>query len=703
VPGLGLRLHSRCVVLHLHRSCVCVAVACLWAAWAAAGFNPPVTVGSGLGAVGDAGIAIDRAGNACIVFSADGKLYFVNGFDAFAMPQVVGSADVSTTAQNGPSVDTDSAGVTYVAFLERDPADLGAVVWTNNTGGLFKCPVAVSETASPAVEPPTITVSPAGGVLIGWSVSGDPHGGDGEIFMFDVRKTEPPSCILAGSEASFAIDGSGVVHVAYIRGGDLYYSNGRGGDFAANEIRFTTSVARELRPQLAVTSNGAPVVMYLSESNGLLSLYVTDGNFRELLVAGAAFPDCGSVAVDDRNIYHAAFIAPDGVWLQQGVVGVQRQRSKACSLSGGEERIGVAVDLYTYVHLVLVRAGVLSYLNNAPVPVAEFDLEPFMGTVPLDVQFTSRSQGHVLQCRWNFGDGKIGLDAAPLHTYALQGKYTVTLRVTGTAGVVSEIVKPDAVTVLPKQDHFYIPDAYIYAGQQNVKIALKVTNVLAFQGFQAAGRYNPNVMSLKPGDTFIDFAYTVVGPLRPEFVAGAQNADEGWFTIGVIFETSYPAIGKSVLPVRKMNLVNLVVDIPGGVPHRASTELRFEEDVGNPVIKNILTVLNGVSVRPELHNGQVIVIRPDLEFLGPMFLRGDATSNGAIDIADCIFILQYLFSAGKPPKCMDSADVDDNNMVNIADAIAILSYLFGASLHPAFPFPGMGLDGTPDNLPPCTY
>ena len=86
-----------------------------------------------------------------------------------------------------------------------------------------------------------------------------------------------------------------------------------------------------------------------------------------------------------------------------------------------------------------------------------------------------------------------------------------------------------------------------------------------------------------------------------------------------------------------------------------------------------------------------------------MFLRGDATANGGIDIADCIFILQYLFSSGKPPKCMDSADVDDNNMVNIADAIAILSYLFGGAFHPAFPFPGAGIDGTPDNLPPCTY
>jgi PKD repeat protein len=688
-------------VLRSRRSLV--AVAGLWAVWASAGFNPEVTVGAGSGAVKDAEIAIDGAGNACLVFSAAGKLYFVNGFDAFATPQLIGSSDAPAAVPKEPSVATDGTGVTYVAFVERDLADMSAVVWTNNTGGRFKNPVAVSETAGPGVDRPTIAVSPTGSVLVGWSANGGAHGDDGEIFLFDGRVPPPPSRILAGSEASFAGDDGGGMHVAYIRGGDLYYSNGKGGSFAANEVRLTTSGARELRPRLAVTSNGAPIVMYLSESAGGLSLYLTDGNTRELLVAGAAFPGCGALAVGDRNVYRAVFIAPDGVWMQQGIVGAQRQRSKVCDLSGGEELVAIAVDAYGYTHLALVRAGALSYMNNAPMPIADFDLEPFMGTVPLDVQFTSKSQGHVLQHRWDFGDGKTGLDSAPLHTYTLKGTYTVTLRVTGSGGVVSEIVKTNAVTVLPKQDHFYIPDAYVYAGRQNVKLPLKVTNVLAFQGFQAAGRYNPNVMCLKPGDAFLDFAYTEVGPLRPEFVAGNQNAEEGWFTIGVIFETSFPVVGKSVPPGRRMNFLNLVADFPSKVPHRASAELRFEEDVGNPVIRNILTVLGGVSVRPELHNGQVIVIRPDVEYLGPMFLRGDANSNGAVEIADCIFTLQYLFSHGPAPRCMDSADVDDNGVVNIADAIGILAYLFSASFHPAFPFPDPGLDGTPSDLPHCVY
>ncbi len=680
--------------------CLFLFATCLAAGWAAgADFNAPVTIGAGLEAVDGAALAVDGTGEPCVLFSAGQKIYFAGGRDAFAAPRLVGSASAGA-AQSCPSVDTDGSGVTYAAFREEGVAGVREVAWTSNPGGLFRSPVTVPESTSAGVEPPTIIVTPAGGLLIGWSV-GAAGSGAGEIFLFDAMRADPPRRAATGSEASFAVDGEGLTHVAYVRGGDLYYSNDEDGDFAANEVRFTTTAGREFSPRLAVTSTGAPVVTYFSENNGVTALYLTDGSYRELLVANVSAPGCVAVTVDAGDVYHAAFVAPDGVWMQYGTLGVTRQRSKVCPVQGGEELVDIAVDASGYVQLVLVRAGVLQYANNAPRPAAAFTLSPTEGVLPLEVQFVDQSTGHVLRRTWNFGDGASSVEPEPTHTYQSRGTYTVSLRVMSAAGVSSEVVKTRVVSVLPKPNHMYLQDALVYAGQQHVLLPVKVTSVLPFQGFQIAGRFDANVMSLPPGESFMDFTSTVTGGLhKPEFMAARQNADEGWFTLGVVLEMAEP-ITAEFPPMRKMNLVNLVADFAADVPNRTDAKLRLEDDVGDRMIDNGLTVNGSVTVKPELHNGTVLVIRPDIESLGPPFLRGDADGNTRIDIADAIFVLQYLFAHGRPPACMDSGDVDDDGTVNIGDAIAILSYLFGNSFHPAVPFPKPGFDGTRDSLPAC--
>lgn len=65
------------------------------------------------------------------------------------------------------------------------------------------------------------------------------------------------------------------------------------------------------------------------------------------------------------------------------------------------------------------------------------------------------------------------------------------------------------------------------------------------------------------------------------------------------------------------------------------------------------------------------------------FLRGDATRDGALNIADAAFLVLYLFQGGREPSCLDAADADDNGRVNLTDAVSVLGYLFlGASQLP---------------------
>lgn len=85
------------------------------------------------------------------------------------------------------------------------------------------------------------------------------------------------------------------------------------------------------------------------------------------------------------------------------------------------------------------------------------------------------------------------------------------------------------------------------------------------------------------------------------------------------------------------------------------------------------------------------------------FVRGDHDGAGSVDIADAVAILASLFQPGAPPPhCDDAADVNDDGLLDISDAVYLLGALFlVGSPAPPPPYPGDGIDPTPDALPPC--
>jgi hypothetical protein len=87
---------------------------------------------------------------------------------------------------------------------------------------------------------------------------------------------------------------------------------------------------------------------------------------------------------------------------------------------------------------------------------------------------------------------------------------------------------------------------------------------------------------------------------------------------------------------------------------------------------------------------------------GEEFLRGDANSDGKIDISDPLMTLGFLFTGGAASSCPDAADANDDGTLNIADPTYTLGYLFLGTAAP--PPPGAlacGFDPTSDGLPPC--
>jgi len=88
----------------------------------------------------------------------------------------------------------------------------------------------------------------------------------------------------------------------------------------------------------------------------------------------------------------------------------------------------------------------------------------------------------------------------------------------------------------------------------------------------------------------------------------------------------------------------------------------------------------------------------------PQFVRGDANDDGALNIADAISILGYLFGGQAAPGCLDTADTNDDSAVNVADAISLLGHLFAGTGPLPAPFPECGEDPTDtDPMTECDY
>jgi len=84
-------------------------------------------------------------------------------------------------------------------------------------------------------------------------------------------------------------------------------------------------------------------------------------------------------------------------------------------------------------------------------------------------------------------------------------------------------------------------------------------------------------------------------------------------------------------------------------------------------------------------------------FIPGQFVRGDANEDGALDVGDPIFVLNYLFLDGEVPDCYKSADANDDGRNDISDPVYTIYALFASG--PAIPAPAeCGLDPTGDGL-----
>jgi PKD repeat protein len=349
----------------------------------------------------------------------------------------------------------------------------------------------------------------------------------------------------------------------------------------------------------------------------------------------------------------------------------------------------------------MVDNFVLQINTGDPDPVASsFTASPRNGMAPLQVQFTNTSTG-ADSWFWTFGDGESSNERNPLHAYPLPGNYTVSLRATGPGGTDTH-VENGYIAVTSSLTASFTASPTVGQAPLLVSFTNQSTG-----GTTYAWDFGDGTTSTSPTPTH---TYTQGGVFTVTLTARNGSGGEDTSTRtnyiqvdGLITAqfTASPTQGDAPLAVQFTDastggtIQSWLWDFgDGGISEERSPLHVYGADGAYSVS---LQVFGFAASDIELKSGYIRVGITGAE----IFQRGDSNGDGRTDIADAVFILNFLFLGTGVPNCHDAMDVDDGGSVDLTDAVRLLNFLFVGGLRPEPPYPEPGSDPTADDLEEC--
>ncbi|MFA7694156.1 MAG: PKD domain-containing protein [Methanoregula sp.] len=215
----------------------------------------------------------------------------------------------------------------------------------------------------------------------------------------------------------------------------------------------------------------------------------------------------------------------------------------------------------------LTKTGYITATKASSVPGVAFVANVTSGSVPLSVQFLDSSTNSPTAWLWSFGDGGTSILSNPVHTYATDGTYTVTLTATNSAGS-NTISKTNSITAskvtdapaplfkstvssgyAPLNVQFVdasgnSPNAWVwsfgdgstsmlqnpthtYTTAGSYTVTLTATNAVGSNTISQSGYITVNAAI--PSSSFTTNVTTGVKPLTVQFTDTSGNAPTGWY------------------------------------------------------------------------------------------------------------------------------------------------------------------------------
>ena len=216
--------------------------------------------------------------------------------------------------------------------------------------------------------------------------------------------------------------------------------------------------------------------------------------------------------------------------------------------------------------------------------------------------------------------------------------------------------------------------------EQTFDVVLRGTSALGLVGFASTISFDPQALSL---DTF---SFTGTDFKEPDLSIVTDDL-AGTVVVVVVLDLDGATPPASPIVPAADDLSLAILTFRTG-PCMGSTTLSFGGGVDDNFLADELLLGHDVDNGLVLNGATV-----NVEATG--FIRGNADGgplaigdfSAALDLADGMYMVAYLFMGGNAPPCLDAADANNDGRLNLMDAIWIFQRLLGNMIVPVFPAP----------------
>jgi hypothetical protein len=115
-------------------------------------------------------------------------------------------------------------------------------------------------------------------------------------------------------------------------------------------------------------------------------------------------------------------------------------------------------------------------------------------------------------------------------------------------------------------------------------------------------------------------------------------------------------------------------DIPPGT-HLMGHLYFTAEDTGETLIDSCFLNFNSLIFGNAAWQWAPVFIEAEFTISAATHISGDANRDGVVEIADVVFLINYLFRGGEPPDPVCSCDVNTDCSVSLADVVYLINYV----------------------------
>jgi hypothetical protein len=296
-----------------------------------------------------------------------------------------------------------------------------------------------------------------------------------------------------------------------------------------------------------------------------------------------------------------------------------------------------------------------NYVLSTWLAVVAIESDTSEGPAPLQISFNGVTEKTVLDWSWDFGDGDGADEQSPVHTFQEPGLYDISVTIETTEGF---FIRNARELIWAQGDTLMIPTI------AEIKNLSTRFDVYAHNSLPLQKLWIPFSWA---GSLDLQFDSTSTAGLRTELVSiqGLVNFSPSNRRATFRLATS----GTEEIPVDTGAVLSIWLTCQSGTAGQSSPVALISYSSFEPKY-----VARRAEFVPTLIDGAFVVCLP-----------GDINGSGSstVDIADLVYLVDYMFNDGPEPPVMATADVDGSGgIINIADLVYLVDYMFNGGPAP---------------------